>query len=149
MKKQSKKKKGVRKELDTTDGKTKKVPRKEVKYPALNPAYNLKSRSHLIDFDYLDRLTPQELQFLNDFMEGYANADFRTPSVGKMFKDVKARRKIYRENNARNRCFYTRAAAKDALLSYEDAVQFLDEEVFDEEFKDYQIPDPQDSGTES
>ena len=44
-------------------------------YPALNPKKNIRNRQALIDdYDYLDQLSPEQLQYLNDFTEEYVNA---------------------------------------------------------------------------
>jgi hypothetical protein len=48
---------------------TEKSSRSSSKYPALDKRKNLPSRQDLIDFDYLSKLGPKELEFLNDFVE--------------------------------------------------------------------------------
>lgn len=68
----------------------KKTRRSQAKYPALDPKLNLKTRSDILDFDYIDKLpetwtdpktgrkwTNDELkQYLNDFSKEYALASF-------------------------------------------------------------------------
>lgn len=69
--------------------KKKKNKRSEAKNPALDKTYNLKTRTDLYDFDYVNGyhdeetgittrpLDDKEKKFLNDFVEEYINADFR------------------------------------------------------------------------
>lgn len=47
-------------------------------YPALDPRLNLKTRSELIETDYIDKLSEKDKQWLNDFNQEYVNADFKT-----------------------------------------------------------------------
>lgn len=54
-----------------------KTKRQRTKYPALEKGVNLKSRQELLDYDYLDKLGPEEKQWLNNFTEEYIGADFR------------------------------------------------------------------------
>jgi len=58
--------------------KKKKPKRSKKKHAALDPAYNIKLRYDLIDYDYLDKLSEEELDWLNKFQKEYVNA-----SVGK------------------------------------------------------------------
>lgn len=110
----------------------KKTPRSKVKYPALNPKYNLKTRTDLLDYDYIDKLSEEEKQWLNDFSSEYINAN-----VGKQSEPEKNRFHNTQElvkdrqdaNNARNRCVYTRAKAMGNVI----------DPVFDREpSKDYE-----------
>ena len=75
--------------------------REAAQYPALKKGYNLKSRQHLIDFDYLDKLNPEELDWLNRFSEEYHGANFK--HKGKIVQRKKAQRKNCTDmNNHRN-----------------------------------------------
>lgn len=68
--------------------KKKKTKRSEAKYPALDKTYNLKTRTDLYDFDYINghhdeetgittrALNDKEKLWLNNFVEEYVNADF-------------------------------------------------------------------------
>lgn len=73
-------------------------------YPALNPKKNIRNRQSLIDYDYLEKLTTEELQWLNDFTEEYTNAGFKSKRkknrILKKKSDIKA---SVDRNNARNR----------------------------------------------
>ena len=70
----------------------------------------------LNDFDYIDKLSPEEKAFLNSFCEGWNNADFRNKKTRELFKTVGERRECYRRNNARNRCVYTKAKASNSII---------------------------------
>lgn len=102
--------------------------RKNVKYPALDPIYNLKTRQeHYEDvFNYADKLNEEEKDYLNRFMEEYVNADFQ--HEGKRVHPKRIKKTKYKtrrgkktidkykkdaedRNNARNRCLLTTARA--------------------------------------
>lgn len=91
----------------------KKTKRSMAKYPALNPALNLKTRTDLIDYDYINQLSNEEKEWLNKFTEEYVidkldrddiqNNIHNTPELKKDCDD---------RNNARNRDVLTRAQAQ-------------------------------------
>jgi len=83
--------------------------RSKEKYPALKPDLNLKTRYELIDYDYLDKLSPQEMAWLNKFTSEYTNADFRHSKP--LHSTKKRRKECYAANNSRNRCIFTRNKA--------------------------------------
>lgn len=113
--------------------------RKNVKYPALDPLYNLKTRVEQIEdvHSYADKLNEEEKDYLNRFMEEYVNADFQhegkrvhpkrlKKSKYKTKRGKKTTDKFKKEsedrNNARNRCLLTTARAFGGL----DYLQDLD-----------------------
>lgn len=100
----------------------KKSKRARAKYPALKPELNLKTRYELInDYDYLNKLSPKEKEWLNKFTKEYVNAELNTKQPKKnLHKSAKARKECYNRNNARNRCVYTRAKASWNLNYIED-----------------------------
>ena len=103
---------------------TKKLKRSKVKHPNLKPTYNLKTRKDLIDFDYLHKLNEAELDFLNKFVGEAIVASFDSEDNNKnLYKNDKDKRKIYTENNARNRCILTRKKAAEELDSIETLVE--------------------------
>jgi hypothetical protein len=80
-----------------------------------------KIRRELFDQDYIDKLSNKELDFLDKFNREFNQADFKS-SPGKPLHKTKSERKICTDrNNARNRCMYSRAKARDQLESIDDA----------------------------
>jgi len=79
----------------------KKTKRNQTKYPALDKTYNLKTRSDLYDYDYINGyhdeetgmtmrpLNDKEKEFLNKFTEEYVNAGFN-PNKKRVHKQKKA-----------------------------------------------------------
>lgn len=79
----------------------KKIKRNQIKYPALDKTYNLKSRKELYDYDYVNGhhdeetgitirpLNEYEKTWLNKFTEEYVNASFK-PGKKRIHKIKKA-----------------------------------------------------------
>lgn len=78
--------------------------RQSQKYPALHKKYNLLSRKDLIDYDYLHKLNPEELKFLNDFTE----AEIIASSNKGLELSKEDKKEAYKRNNKRNSDFYNR-----------------------------------------
>jgi hypothetical protein len=91
--------------------------RNNVKYAALKPEYNLKTRKEEIEdiASYANKLSPKDKEWLNKFVEEEINADFRHNR--KLNKTKASRRIIYTRNNARNRDVFSRAKAQGKLIS--------------------------------
>jgi hypothetical protein len=105
---------------------TKKKPktgRSSVKYPALEPRYNLRTRQEEIAdlASYKDKLNDEEKAWLNAFAneEICANFNHKGPKLNDE-TDPKVRSRIYTRNNERNRCIFTRETAQGALNSLEE-----------------------------
>lgn len=82
-------------------------------------------RQEYTDFDYLDKLNPEELEWLAKFNNEHLNASFKKDNRKNLIKDPEEKNKIYNENNARNRCQYGRNKPKKKLLMYD----FIGEET--------------------
>lgn len=105
--------------------------RSKVKFPNLKPNYNLRSRSDLLDFDYLDKLNDAEKAFLDKFSKEYIGASFEKEDIKKkgkrrkfknLHKTAELRKSCYDANNSRNRDVLTRAKAMGKALYIEDIV---------------------------
>jgi len=80
-------------------------------FPALRKNLNLISRRDELDYDYLDKLSPKELDFLNRFTEEYVHANLKHSGT-KLHVTPEDRKICTDRNNSRNRCF------KIPLLQY-------------------------------
>lgn len=96
-----------------------KTKREKQKYANLDPQVNLLSRAEEIgDFDYLDKLNEEELDFLNKFAGEYINAS--VPKFGGLHRTKEEKSEVYGRNNARNRDLYSRSKAGAKLVYMED-----------------------------
>ncbi len=98
----------------------KKNRRSKVKYPALDPEFNLKSRSELIEADYINKLSEEEKEWLNRFNEEYVNASFNKNPKKNLHKSKKLKKDCYDRNNSRNRDILTRAKASGKFHYIDD-----------------------------
>ena len=80
----------------------------------------MKSRSDLLDQDYMDKLSPKEKKWLNKFNKEYVSASMDENPKKNLHKTKKLRKECYDANNARNRCELTRAKASNQLNDYEE-----------------------------
>lgn len=97
----------------------KKNRRQKRKHPALKVELNLKSRTEFIDYDYLNKLSEEELDYLNSFTEEYINANFNH-SGERIHKTKLEELDSYSRNNSRNRCIYTKSKSRNLLFSIND-----------------------------
>lgn len=100
----------------------KKTKRSKIKYSALDPTVNLKTRYELIsDYDYVDKLSDSEKAWLNKFTKEYVNADLDTKNKRKnLHKSKEMRKDCYDRNNARNRCIWTKCKASGRFMSIDE-----------------------------
>jgi len=98
--------------------------RSKQQYPDLDPKYNLKTRADLLDQDYLNKLSPKELAWLNRFNKEEISASFdkERPSRN-LNKSKKSHKRCYDNNNARNRDILTREKAANRLIDYESLIK--------------------------
>jgi len=96
--------------------------RSRVKYPALNPKVNLRSRiDDVLDvLSYASQLNGDELEWMNKFMEEYNNASFDENNKKNIMKSKQEKRNSYNRNNARNRDIYNRLKMNNDLVFIED-----------------------------
>ena len=99
----------------------KKTKRDQVKYKNLDKSVNLKTRQDLIDYDYLHKLSPKELEWLDKFTGEWAGASLDTENPRRnLHKTKKLRKDCYDRNNARNRDVLTRSNATKRTKTLED-----------------------------
>jgi len=80
---------------------------------------SVKVRNEYSDFDYVDKLSPEDLEFLKAFNREYYNADFKHV-YKKLHKKKKDRKACYSLNNSRNRDLYSLSKVRRRLqLGYE------------------------------
>lgn len=96
--------------------------RSKVKYPNLNRAYNLKTRSEVIDYDYIDKLSEKDKAYLDKFTKEYVGASMDKNPKKNLHKNKRLRKSCYDANNSRNRDVLTRAKAMGKALYIEDVV---------------------------
>jgi hypothetical protein len=89
----------------------------------LDPSLNLKSRTELLDYDYLHKLKPEELEWLNKFTEEYVHASLDTERPKKnLHRNKTLRKECYDRNNARNRDVLTRQRASNRMVYLDEIV---------------------------
>lgn len=93
--------------------------RERSKYPALDPALNLKIRNEEIDYDYVDKLSEKDKSWLNSFTEEYINANLKHKGK-KLHKSKKDRKICYDKNNHRNSDILSRGKVRDGINYFED-----------------------------
>lgn len=108
--------------------KKRKSKREKQEHANLDPKYNLKTRTDLIDHDYLHKLSKKELDWLNEFNKEYVSGSFdRERPKRNLHKKRKHIKDADDRNNARNRDILTRAKASNQLTDYETLIEEADE----------------------
>lgn len=100
----------------------KQTKRSRAKYSSLRPDLNLKTRYELIsDYDYLKKLSEEELTWLNKFTKEYVNADLDSKNLENNLHNTESLKKdCYDRNNARNRCVWTKTKASNTAVYIEE-----------------------------
>jgi hypothetical protein len=65
---------------------------------------SVKNRREFCDYDYLDKLNVEELEWITKFNKEYLNADFKHDN--RLHRTKKLKKSCNDMNNARNRCLY-------------------------------------------
>jgi hypothetical protein len=84
---------------------SKRPRRDKVKYPSLDKKYMPRLRQESMDYDYLDKLNPDELAWLDRFTNEYLNASFKHDETDIQSYEIYGKDSNDR-NNARNRDLY-------------------------------------------
>lgn len=90
------------------------MKRNKEKFAALNAARQVYNRREYLDCDYVNKLTDEEKDFLNRFLEENYITNFKHKGK-KMYKKKADKKRLYSENNARNRCLHSYAKSKGIL----------------------------------
>lgn len=93
--------------------------RDKVKTPGLRKDKFSKIKQEYHDIDYVDQLTEEEAQWLNNFMEEDLGARLNHPGK-KVYRKKKDKRACYQRNNERNRDLYSANKVVGTLLSASD-----------------------------
>lgn len=101
--------------------KKKKTRRSAKKYSALIPELNLKTRQHLIDYDYIDKLSEKDKAWLNQFTAEYVANDLdRKDFENNLVNTEEWKQECDRVNNARKNDLYTRLKVVNKIDNWED-----------------------------
>lgn len=110
--------------------------RSKTKYPGLKKELYSKIKQQYFDIDYVNSLSEDEKQWLNDFMNEYYGANLNE-SKERMHNTDVLRKDVFDRNNARNRDIYNVARTGGRLDSLDEALlNQLEESEIDEEFED-------------
>lgn len=117
VKSKHKVKKKVRNVKKPVPKKTQKKPKKKrdlTRFPGLNKNLFSKIKQEQFDYDYIDKLNPEEKEWLSKFTEEYLGA--RLNGEGKkLHKNKRLRKDCFDRNNARNRDIFSIAQATGSL----------------------------------
>lgn len=105
------------------------------KFPRLEKNKNLKIRQELIDYDYIDKLSDEEKEWLNKFTNEYTCGSFQKIKTGKrkgeysstnLHKTQAQREECYNRNNLRNNDVHGVSKINNMLKDGESAQAVLE-----------------------
>jgi hypothetical protein len=100
------------------------------KYKHLNPNYQPASRRDLVDYDYLEQLSEEELEFLNKFTAENISANFKDIPSSKFVSDD-LKKKVFKENYRRNADVMAQARSKKGLDEINPSSVTYDNNILD------------------
>ncbi len=106
----------------------KKTKRGQSAYPNLEPRLNSRVRQELIECDYLHKLSPDELEWLNKFNGEYINASFENDGSD-LDNSPEAKKASYSRNNARNRDLFGLIKSRVAttkIVNYDESLPLVE-----------------------
>lgn len=110
--------------------------RSRTKHPGLKKELYSKIKQQYYDIDYVNSLSDEEKQWLNDFMTEFLGANLKESETLK-HNNKTLSKSVYDANNARNRDIYNIARTGGRLDSLDEALlNQLEESEIDEEFED-------------
>lgn len=103
----------------------------------MNEKYFSRIKQEYYDIDYINKLSPEEKEWLSSFMEEDLGARFNHGGK-KIHKKKSQKRESFNRNNARNRDMYSiaKATGKVVDVDLEDAVKYWEESYVDNNFED-------------
>jgi hypothetical protein len=108
--------------------KKKKTKRSKQRYPGLVKGCYSKIKQEFFDIDYVNELSEEEKQWLNDFMNGDLGANTKDNPI---FEEYKEKQKCWKKNNDRNNDVYSVMRATGRLseisISPTELVEYEDE----------------------
>jgi hypothetical protein len=111
------------------DGPKKKTSkRKRTKYPGLNKNCYSRIKQEFFDLDYVDKLSEEEKQWMNDFMNGHLGANTKDTPI---FPNYEDKQKCWKMNNDRNIDTYSikrvTGELSDVATMPEEKTEYIDE----------------------
>lgn len=97
--------------------------RNRAQYPALTPSLNLKTRQDLIDYDYLNKLNEDEMDWLNKFSQEFIVATLDSKPKNNKHNTKALAKDCYDKNNSRNRDVLTRQKATGRIKYLDDIIE--------------------------
>lgn len=91
----------------------------------------------LVDMDYLDKLSPEEKEFMNKFTDEYYAGGFtkedslHRQAFGEEY-ETKIKKEMYFKHNGENRCVTGIASGSDYLTNIDDFTEYLFSTISDE-----------------
>lgn len=111
-------------------------------YRNLNRGLNSRTKYDYIDYDYLSKLSEEDLEYLNKFSGEYYSGDFRKEEGairgdGKYLEDnlhktKEERKECYTRNNKRNVDYISVGKAKGEAIFPENLADYIDESICDD-----------------
>lgn len=105
--------------------------RDKIKHPMLEKRFNSRVKQEQLDADYLHKLSEEELDWYNKFLNEFVNASFSDDGTD-LHTEPEHRKERYDANNARHRCLYGRIRNKvghTKLINYDLIKNVVEEEL--------------------
>ncbi len=107
--------------------KQKKSRRSQTKYPGLEKTVNRRVIREYMDQDYIDKLSPDEKQWLSNFNDEWLTGNFKHKDGKVLHKSWKHEKEIYDRNNARNRDLVSILKQSGAVNNSPNLAKLVDE----------------------
>jgi hypothetical protein len=98
-------------------------------FPGIDVSKHPRTRREYIDFDYADKLSPEEKKFLSNFSEEYYGGGFAHDGI-KHHKTKKSKRECYTRNNRQNRDVTSISRGIGWMSNVDDNVDAIDRKQY-------------------